>query len=144
MSETQQPVVDDVRKSSDLGNLGTMHTSDGSSQPDALYLSWRLRSADITSVDQVKRRLALGETKHLYRLRSWVIVGGEVQALLSPAATLDRIATAIWGTNSQPIATRWVQSKDCAKTARDIETSPVSLGLAASPEQWPFSSAARH
>jgi hypothetical protein len=136
--------AEDVRKSSDFSTLLTMSASDLAACTDALYLSWRLRTPDTTSVDLIRRRLNQGEIRHLYRLRSWVIVGGEVRALLSPAVTLDRIARAIWGDHSQPVSTRWVRQQDCARVSRDIERVPVHLGLASRPEQWPFSSAATH
>lgn len=110
----------------------------------ALYLSWRVADPDKSGATKVRRRLNSGENRHLYRLRSWVVVGGEVRALLSPAATLERIADAVWCENSEPLATRWIQPRDCARIAREIETSPVSLGLAERPEQWPYSSAACH
>lgn len=142
LSHIHEDGAEIVRKSSELATLLPMPSDYASA--DALYLSWRLPTPHTTAVDQVKRRLNQGETRHLYRLRSWVIVGGEVRALLSPAVTLDRIAHAIWGESSQPVATRWVQQQDCARVSRDIERAPVCLGLATRPEQWPFSSASTH
>jgi hypothetical protein len=72
-----------------------------------------------------------------------VIAGGEARALLAPAAPLERIAAAIWDCPADAIFTQWIESADvCARLARDIETAPVSMGLAKRPEQWPFSSAA--
>ena len=113
-----------------------------SSATDALYLSWRLSATDPGVAGRTRRHLRSGETRRLYQLRSWVIVAGEVRALLSPSTTLERIVDAIWGTDSQPVSTRWVSTRDFARIAHDIETTPVNLGLASRPEQWPMSSAA--
>lgn len=109
---------------------------------DALFLAWRLQSDDQMAARKTRRRLNSGESRQLYRIRSWVIVRGEVQALLSPAVSLDRIASSIWGQNSAPTSTRWVRRSECPKLVREMETIPVTLGLAARPEQWPWSSAA--
>ncbi len=113
-------------------------------EADALYLAWKLQNDGPRAAQKIRRRLSSGETRQLYRLRSWVIVRGEVQALLSPAVSLDRIATSIWDDGSQPISSRWVPCDECAKIVRDMETAPVSMGLADRPEQWPWSSAATH
>ena len=119
-------------------------TSRRPKQKDALYVSWRLLEAGDGAAGRLHRRLNAGQTRHLYRLRSWVIVGGVVQALLAPAASLDRIAEALWAASTEPVSSRWVGGLACAAIARKIETTPVSLGLASRPEQWPWSSAASH
>ncbi len=108
---------------------------------DALFIAWRLQPDDRASAQRTRRKLNSGESRKLFRLRSWVIVQGEVQALLSPAVSLDRIASSIWGDNSSPTSSRWIRRNECAKIVRDMETIPVILGLAARPEQWPWSSA---
>ncbi|NDJ13440.1 MAG: hypothetical protein EBY17_19975 [Acidobacteriia bacterium] len=120
-------------------DLATRLNSPGA---DALYLSWRLQTDDRAAAQKTRRRLNAGETQQLYRIRSWVIVRGEVQALLSPAVSLDRIASSIWDEGSAPTSSRWVRRSECAKVVRDMEIIPVTLGLAARPEQWPWSSAA--
>ena len=110
---------------------------------DALYVSWKIDTADEISARRVSLQLRRGEDQNLYRLRSWVIAGGEARALLAPSAPLERIAEAIWDKPADAIFTQWIDSPDvCARLARDIETAPVSMGLAKRPEQWPFSSAA--
>ena len=109
----------------------------------ALYLSWRLPD-DTGAVDRLQHRLSSVRFRKLFRLRSWVIVDGHAQALLAPVASLDRIADALWESEAEPVASRWVQGLACASVAREIETTPVSLGLAIRPEQWPWSSAADH
>jgi hypothetical protein len=72
-----------------------------------------------------------------------VAVRGEVRALLLPVAALENIAEAIHKQGSDPVVSRWVGTeRACAALAREIEAMPVTLGLTASPEQWPLSSAA--
>jgi len=111
---------------------------------DALYLAWKLDTADAASAGRVQQLLARGEGMHLYLLRSWVVANGEVRALLAPSAPLEEITEAIWESRSAPTASRWIAGRRaCAAMARAIETIPVNLGLAARPEEWPFSSAAR-
>ena len=109
---------------------------------DALYLSWKLPATEPAVIARAQRRLWSGEARRLYRLRSWVIVSGEVRALVAPATSLEGVVNAIWGAGAEPVATRWIPTRDCARIARDIETAPVSLGLAERPERWPLSSAA--
>jgi len=110
---------------------------------DALYIAWKLDTADAASARRAQQLLAQGEQENLYCLRSWVVARGEVRALLSPAASLEQITGAIWSDQVEPLESRWVPGKrECAVLAREIETVPVGLGLAVRPEQWPFSSAA--
>ena len=79
----------------------------------------------------------------MYRLQSWVIIDGVVRALLCPDAPLESITGAIWNEGTRPLESRWVAGrKACAETALEIEMAPVQMGLAARPEQWPYSSAA--
>src|SRR3954470_18678977 len=113
-------------------------------QDAALYVAWKLPQQDVAAPGKVHRRLSSGQARNLYRLQSWVIAGGQVQALLSPTASLDRIATALWDPAAEPLSGRWVSGPACADLTRRIETTPVHLGLAARPEQWPWSSAAAH
>jgi hypothetical protein len=110
---------------------------------DALYISWKLSTSDAASAGTIQERLTEGEGKKLYRLWSWVVANGEARALLQPDAPLEQIAAAIWDTSALPVQSRWVEGRRaCAEIAREIETVPVTLGLAKRPEQWPFSSAA--
>jgi hypothetical protein len=108
-----------------------------------LYIAWKLETADASGAATAMTRLVDGEGRHLYRLRSWVIVKGEAHVLLAPMAPLEQIAEAIWTEGTQPLLSRWVAGERAgAATAREIETAPVDLGLASRPEQWPLSSAA--
>lgn len=107
-----------------------------------LYLAWKLDSADDDCAGRAHSRLTAGETRSLYRLRSWAIANGVAHVLLAPSAPLEAIVEAILPESGQPISSRWIESKqDCAILVREIETVPVRLGVATRPEQWPFSSA---
>jgi hypothetical protein len=104
-----------------------------------LYIAWKFDTADDRSATRVWNLLSRGHDRNLFRLRSRVIVNGELRALIAPAAPLDRIAAALGGL----AATRWIDGeRACAALAREIESAPVRLGLAQRPEQWPLSSAA--
>jgi type II secretory pathway component PulK len=117
--------------------------SQNSSGSDALYVAWKIEPDDEIGARRVSLQLRRGEDRNLYRLRSWVIAGGEARALLDPAAPLERIAEAIWEHPANAIVAQWIASADViTRLAREIETAPVSMGLAKRPEQWPFSSAA--
>jgi hypothetical protein len=88
--------------------------------------------------------LAEGVSRHLYRLRSWMVARGEARALLVPAAPLEEIAGALFTSVEAPVTTRWISGeRQCAAVTREIETAPVQLGLANRPEEWPLSSAWR-
>jgi hypothetical protein len=109
---------------------------------DALYIAWKLDTADAAAASRMQDRLEKGHNRKLYRLRSWVIVNGEARALLAPEAPLEEITEAIWPRDTQPLLSRWIAGRRaCAETARQIEQAPVALGLARRPEQWPYSSA---
>jgi hypothetical protein len=109
----------------------------------ALYIAWKFDTADDRSAARVWTLLSSGESLHLFRLRSRVVVKGEVRALITPHAPLEQIAAAIQPRGSRPVSSRWVSSeRACAELAREIEGVPVRLGLARRPEEWPMSSAA--
>lgn len=108
----------------------------------ALYLAWKLDSADDDCAGRARTRLTAGEGRFLYRVRSWAIAMGEAHVLLAPEAPLEEIVEAILPDSGQPTASRWIESRRaCAIAVREIETVPVRLGVAIRPEQWPFSSA---
>jgi hypothetical protein len=117
--------------------------SQNSSGDGALYVAWKFEPDDEIGARRVTVQLQRGEEQKLYRLRSWAIAGGEARALLAPAAPIEQIAEAIYGRPSNAILTRWIANVDLiTRLAREIEMTPVSMGLAKRPEQWPFSSAA--
>ena len=110
--------------------------------PHALYLAWKLDSADDDTAGHARNRLTAGEGRSLYRLRSWAIARGEAHALLAPEAPLEEIVEAILSGSGQPTSSRWIEGRRaCAIAVREIETVPVRLGVAVRPEQWPYSSA---
>ena len=108
----------------------------------ALYVAWQTASQGTRSAIATRRQLFQGEKQHLYRLRSWVVVNGEAQVLVTPVGSLDEIVGELWRGASRPLRTRWVSGRACARLSRAIEREPVRLGLIGRPEQWPHSSAA--
>src|ERR1700722_20229357 len=93
---------------------------------DALYFAWKIGRAGEDAAREVRDALERGERRQLFRLRSWVVVGREAQALMTPGAGLDLIMEAICVGDSVPTASRWVRGgADCAELTRQIETAPV-------------------
>ena len=100
-----------------------------------------------------------GETEmQLYRLRAWALMTNHVHLLIHPQAKLPRITKAIKNfsarqANAIPGRTgqrfwqdesydHWVRGpRELEKIVRYIERNPVTAGLAATPNQWPWSSA---
>jgi hypothetical protein len=114
-----------------------------SSVCNALYIAWKLEE-DAVSAGSMGQMLTGGENRNLYRLRSWMVARGEARALLVPSAPLEEIADALWIAGAPPVSSRWIAGqRKCAAMTREIETTPVQLGLARRPEEWPFSSAFR-
>ena len=110
---------------------------------NALYVCWLLAGSGTRAANATRRRLAEGEARDLYRLRSWVIVNGEARALLSPEAPREVVMGSLWRGHVQPLKARWVPGlQACARLQREIEQLPVAMGLTRRPEQWPHSSAA--
>lgn len=111
---------------------------------DAMYIAWKLDTADAVSAESAKSMLTEGEAANLYRLRSWVVASGRLEALLVPETSLDQVAGALWPETAEPVTSRWIEGKrKCDALARQIEKLPVALGLASTPAQWPWSSAAK-
>lgn len=110
---------------------------------NALYVVWRLQEDGGPSAQRARKLLNRGQQQHLYRLRSWVAVNGEIRALMAPAAPVEEIAEAARKQRCETVSARWIISeRACTDLVRQIETAPVNLGLASRPEEWPFSSAA--
>jgi hypothetical protein len=104
---------------------------------------WRYQGAGEASATRLRKLLDRGEEMQLYRLRSWVAINGEVRALMAPAVPVDEITQVVRRESCETVSTRWVRDeRACTNLVREIETAPVHLGLAARPEEWPFSSAA--
>jgi hypothetical protein len=114
-----------------------------STSRNALYLVWKLNGSDNGTAGSTWSRLSEGQSRNLYRLRSWVITNGEARALIAPSAPLEQIAGAIWDSTPALVSSRWVAgTRACACMTREIEDVPVRLGLAGRPEEWRYSSAA--
>lgn len=112
-------------------------------EQDTLYVCWLMAGSGKREANATRRRLTEGEARDLYRLRCWVIVNGEVRALLSPVAPLDAVVGNLWRGAIQPMRASWVPGPvACARLRREIEQLPVALGLTRRPEQWHYSSAA--
>jgi hypothetical protein len=110
---------------------------------NALYIVWRFRGDGERSTARARKLLHRGQALHLYRLRSWVAINGEIRALVAPAAPVEEIAQAARAECCETVSARWViTQRACMDLVREIETAPVQLGLASRPEEWPFSSAA--
>lgn len=110
---------------------------------NALYIVWRLCGTGGHATARARKLLHHGEELHLYRLRSWVAVNGEIRALVAPAVPVEEIAEAARVDHCETVCVRWIATeRACTDLVREIETAPVNLGLASRPEEWPFSSAA--
>src|SRR5580704_807074 len=102
----------------------------------------------------------LVESNHwkIFDLFAWVLMSNHVHVLLQPNKPLQEItrtvknrsareANIILGRTGQPFwqtesFDHWVRDgKQFHRIVRYIESNPVRAGLAASPEQWPWSSA---
>jgi REP element-mobilizing transposase RayT len=109
----------------------------------------------------VAKTLLAGELeRNFYRLRAWVIMPNHVHVLLHPVRSLPVITRWLKGSTSRRANLllgrtgqrfwqdeswdRWVRSDgELNWFMRYIEQNPVSAGLVAAPEDWPWSSARR-
>jgi putative transposase len=108
----------------------------------------------------VVESIRVAETQlRLYDLRAWVIMPNHVHLVVVPHAALCRITKAVKGFSARK-ATRilglagrqfwqhesfdhWIRERwEMERCVRYVESNPVKAGLAASVEQWPWSSAA--
>jgi len=103
--------------------------------------------------------LLYGENVRRYDLLAWVVMPNHVHLVLQSKARLPDVvrwlktATAVranrtLGRNGEPFwqreyFDRWIRSEEeLLKTISYVENNPVTAGLAASPEEWPWSSPA--
>jgi len=109
----------------------------------------------------VAETLLAGELeRNFYRLRAWVIMPNHVHVLLHPVRSLPVITRWLKGSTSRRANLllgrtgqrfwqdeswdRWVRSEEELNwLVRYIEQNPVSAGLVAAAEDWPWSSARR-
>ena len=116
-----------------------------------------LRDARVARV--VADTLLYGESgRHFYQLRAWVIMPNHVHVLLRPTTTLPMITRWLKGSSArqanlilgrtgeafwqdESFDHRVRDEVELDRIARNVEYNPVSVGLAANPRAWPWSSA---
>jgi putative transposase len=116
-----------------------------------------LKNPDVAA--SVAKALFYGADQlNLYDLHSWVIMSNHVHILIDPHSPLARItksiknfsareANAILNRLGEPFwengsYDRWVRDeKEFWNIARYIENNPVTAGIVANPQDWPWSSA---
>jgi REP element-mobilizing transposase RayT len=98
--------------------------------------------------------------KRLYELQAWVVMPNHVHMLILPHVALSRIthwikgrtareANLLLGRTGEPFRQEesydhWVRNEnEFHRIVAYIEENPVSAGLTTTPEDWPWSSAAR-
>jgi len=117
--------------------------------------------SDARVAQRVVDALRRGESqKRLYELQAWVVMPNHVHILLLPRVALPRITHWIKGTTAREANSllkrsgdafwqdesydHWVRNeRELSRIVAYIEDNPVTAGLAPSPEDWPWSSAAR-
>jgi putative transposase len=115
--------------------------------------------SDALVARQVVEAIRTGESrKRLYELLAWVVMPNHVHMLILPHVPLPQIthwikgrtareANLVLGRTGEPFwqdesYDHWVRDeREFNKIVAYIEENPVSAGLAASPEDWPWSSA---
>jgi REP element-mobilizing transposase RayT len=121
----------------------------------------RLWLRDARVARQIVEAIRTGESrKQFYELQAWVVMPNHVHMLILPHAALSQIthwikgrtareANLLLGRTGEPFwqdesHDHWVRNKrEFHRIVAYIEENPVSAGLAATPEDWPWSSAAR-
>jgi REP element-mobilizing transposase RayT len=117
--------------------------------------------SDTRIARQVAEAIRNGESgKRFYELQAWVVMPNHVHVLILPQVALAQIthwvkgrtaraANLLLGRAGEPFwqvesYDHWVRNrKEFDKIVAYIEENPVSAGLAATPEDWPWSSATR-
>jgi putative transposase len=106
----------------------------------------------------VVEAIRAGESRKFYELSAWVVMPNHVHLLILPEVALPQITRWIKGRTAreanlvlrrvgQPFwqhesYDHWVRNeKEFQRIAAYVEENPVSAGLAATPEDWPWSSA---
>ena len=114
--------------------------------------------SDTRVARQVVEAIRTGESRKLYELSAWVVMPNHVHLLVLPQVALPQITHWIKGRTAreanlllrrvgQPFwqhesHDHWVRTeKEFQRIAAYVEENPVSAGLAATPEDWPWSSA---
>jgi putative transposase len=119
----------------------------------------RLWLSDTQVARQVVETIRAGESRKFYELSAWVVMPNHVHLLILPHVAMPQITHWIKGRTAreanlllrrvgQPFwqhesYDHWVRNeKEFLRIAAYVEENPVSAGLAATPESWPWSSAA--
>jgi REP element-mobilizing transposase RayT len=115
--------------------------------------------SDVRVARQVAETICDGERqRRFYELQAWVVMPNHVHLLILPQVGLPQItrwikgrtareANLLLGRSGKPFwqhesYDHWVRSeRELQRIAGYIEENPVSAGLAAAPEDWPWSSA---
>ncbi len=110
---------------------------------------------------QVMKAIYDGEhEREYYELQAWVVMPNHVHLLILPRVALPKItqwikgrtareANLLLGRTGEPFwqeesYDHWVRTKqELGRIATYIEANPVAAGLAATPEDWPWSSATK-
>ncbi|MGA2725842.1 MAG: transposase [Bryobacteraceae bacterium] len=121
----------------------------------------RLWLSDTRVARQIVEAIRTGESrKEFYELQAWVVMPNHVHMLILPHVALSQIthwikgrtareANLLLGRTGEPFwqdesHDHWVRNeREFHRIVAYIEENPVSAGLAARPEDWPWSSAAR-
>ena len=114
--------------------------------------------SDTRVARQVAEAIRAGENRRFYELSAWVVMPNHVHQLILPHVALPQITHWIKGKTAreanlllkragQPFwqhesYDHWARNeRELQWIAAYIEDNPVSAGLAATPEDWPWSSA---
>jgi hypothetical protein len=74
-----------------------------------LFLVWRLHDRE-ESVMRAQARLAEGERRGLFRLRSLSAAVGEARAYLEPRGELEAILESVYDDAADLVSSRWIES----------------------------------
>ena len=120
----------------------------------------RLWLSDARVARRVVEAIRAGESREFYELSAWVVMPNHVHLLILPEVSLPKIthwikgrtareANLLLGRAGEPFwqhesYDHWVRNeRELQRIVAYIEENPVSAGLAATPEDWAWSSAAK-
>jgi putative DNA methylase len=117
--------------------------------------------SNVRVAEAVRDALLHGEaSRHWYELSAWVVMPNHVHILIRPHATTSAITRWLKGSTARQANfilhrtgrpfwqdesyDHWVRHEpEWNRIARYIEHNPVAAGFVATPEEWPWSSAAK-
>ena len=120
----------------------------------------RLWLSDARVARRVVEAIRAGESREFYELSAWVVMPNHVHLLILPEVSLPKITHWIKGRTAREANLslgragepfwqhesydHWVRNeRELQRIVAYIEENPVSAGLAATPEDWAWSSAAK-